>query len=78
MIDTAFQSKPKTLNNTQLMLLKLFSRNMSEQETEEIRDLLLNYLNQKLQIQLEKDIAEKGITQDDLDKVLNESQRTRQ
>lgn len=77
MIDTVFQSKPKTLNNTQLMLLKLFSRNMSEQETEEIRDLLLNYLNQKLQMQLEKDIAEKGITQDDLDKVLNESQRTR-
>ncbi len=77
MAATAFQTAPKTLNNTQLLLLKLFSRNMSEQETEEVRDLLLNYLNQKLQLQLEKDIAEKGITQIDLDCILNESQRTK-
>lgn len=76
MVATAFNTTPKTLNATQLMLLKLFSRNLSEQETEEIRELLLNYLDKKLQVQLEKDIAAKGITQADLNRVLNESQRT--
>jgi hypothetical protein len=77
MVATAFNTTPRTLNATQLMLLKLFSRNLSEQETEEIRELLLNYLDKKLQNQLEKDIAEKGITQEDLNRVLNENQRTK-
>jgi hypothetical protein len=77
MVATAFNPTPKTLNATQLMLLKLFSRNLSEQETEEIRELLLNYLDNKLQAQVEKDVAAKGITQADLNRVLNESQRTK-
>jgi hypothetical protein len=76
MVATA--SKPaRSLNATQLMLLKLFNRDMKEQEMNEIRDLLLNYLDTKLQIQLDKDIASKGISQADLDNVLNESQRTK-
>ena len=66
----------RSLNATQLMLLKLFSRDMTEQETKEIRNLLLQYLDAKLQTQLELDIAAKNITQNDLNKVLNESQRT--
>ena len=49
-------AEPKSLNETQLMLLKLFSRNMSDQEISEIRDLLLDYLDKKLQNQVEKDI----------------------
>ena len=67
----------RTLNPVQLMLLKLFSRDMSEQEIEEIRDLLLDYLEVKLHSQLEIDITAKGITQNDLDAVLNKSQRTK-
>ena len=70
-------TEPKSLNETQLMLLKLFSRNMSDQETSEIRDLLLDYLDKKLQNQVEKDILRKGISQTDLDEVLNQSQRTK-
>lgn len=66
----------RTLNAIQLMLLKLFNRDMPEQEIKEIRDLLLNYLDIKLQKQVAVDIATKGITQADLDKILNESQRT--
>jgi hypothetical protein len=77
MTATAIQTAPKILNATQLMLLKLFNRDMSEQETEDIRNLLLNYLNEKLQAQLEKDIIAKNISQADLDKVLNESNRNK-
>lgn len=67
---------PRTLNPTQLMLLKLFNREMSEDETTEIQALIFNYLDEKLQAQVEKDVIKKGITQADLDAVLNQSQRT--
>jgi hypothetical protein len=70
-------SIPRTLNPTQMMLLKLFNRNMTEQETEEIQALILNHLDAKMQAQLDIDIQEKGITQEDLDAVLNNSQRTK-
>ena len=66
----------RTLNSIQLTLLKLFSRDMSEQETLEIRNLLINYLDAKLQRQVAVDIEKKGITQVDLDNILNNSQRT--
>ncbi|MCU0325416.1 MAG: hypothetical protein MUF45_09220 [Spirosomaceae bacterium] len=64
------------LNETQLMLLRLFSRKMDETETNEIRDLLINHLNQKLQRELDIVISEKGYTQKDFDEILNNSQRT--
>ena len=67
----------RTLNPVQLMLLKLFNREMPEQEIDEIRVLLLNYLEAKLHRQLEIDMTVKGITQNDLDAVLNKSQRTK-
>jgi hypothetical protein len=65
---------PRSLNATQLMLLKLFSRDMNEQETKEIRDLLLNNLDAKLQNQVDKDMKIKKITQKSLDAVLKNSQ----
>ena len=71
------QTPHRTLNAIQLMLLKLFNRDMPEQEIKEIRDLLLNYLDAKLQKQVAIDIATKNITQADLDAVLNNSQRTK-
>ena len=72
------KSIQRTLNPVQLMLLKLFNRTMSDNEITEIRDVLLNHLEAKLHKQLEIDIAEKGITQEDLRAVLNNSQRTKQ
>ena len=50
---------------------------MPEQEIKEIRDLLLNYLDAKLQKQVAIDMATKNITQADLDAVLKNSQRTK-
>ena len=67
----------RTLNAIQLMLLKLFNQDMPEQEIKEIRDLLLNYLDAKLQKQVAVDMATKNITQADLDAVLKNSQRTK-
>ena len=68
---------PRNINPVQLMLLKLFNREMSVEETNEIQHLLLNYLDGKLQTQLDIDIANKKITQKDLDKQLNTHNRTR-
>ena len=51
---------------------------MTEQETKEIRDMLLLYLDNKMQHQIDLDIQNKGITQSDFDKILNENQRTPQ
>jgi hypothetical protein len=73
----SFQTQPRTLNAVQLMLLRLFNRNLSEQQTADIQTLLLNYLNEQLQLQLDLDMAQKGITQADLNAQLNESQRTK-
>ena len=72
------KSIQRTLNPVQLMLLKLFNRTMSDNEITEIRDVLLNHLEAKLHKQLEIDMAEKGITQEDLKAVLNNNQRTKQ
>jgi hypothetical protein len=68
---------PRNLNAVQLMLLKLFNRDMTTEETKEIEHLLLNYLDDKLQKQLDIDMAAKNITQKDLDKQLNKSNRTK-
>ena len=64
------------LNDTQLMLLKLFSRPMSSQEVESLRQLLLDYYNTLLQKEVSQVMDEKGITQEDLEDVLNRQQRT--
>lgn len=69
--------KTKSLNDVQLMLLRLFNRDLTEQQTNDIRHILMNYLHEQLQIQVEKDMLQKGITQTDLDRKLNESQRTK-
>jgi hypothetical protein len=49
------------LNDVQLTLLRLFNRPISQQETEEIKDLLVKHLWKKLDIQIEEDIQKKGL-----------------
>ncbi len=65
------------LNETQLMLLRLFSRPISPKELEAISDLLLDYYENMLQKEVDKSIEEKDITRTDFDRVLNEQQRTK-
>ena len=71
----AVASQP--LNDVQLMLLKLFSRPVTANQLEEIREMLLNYYETELQKELDRVIAEKKITRDDFDAVLNIQQRTK-
>jgi hypothetical protein len=65
------------MNETQMMLLRLFSHPMSEERTEEIRKLLMNYYDKMLQEEVEKAIAEKGLTDADFEAMKNKSYRNR-
>ena len=59
------------LNSVQISLLRLFNRPMSEQETLELKRLLVKHYSKLLKEEVTKVIAEKGYTQEDLDNMLN-------
>lgn len=59
------------LNPVQISLLRLFNRPMSEKETLEIRNLLVDHYSEILKDEVTKAIAEKGYTPEDLDNLLN-------
>ncbi len=65
------------LNTIQLTLLKLFDKDMSLQEESDIHKMLMEYYEQDLQMELDKVVKNKKITQKDLDVVLNQSNRTK-
>ena len=59
------------LNPVQISLLRLFNKPMSEKETIEIRNLLVDHYSEVLKKEVTKAIEEKGYTQEDLDNLLN-------
>ncbi|MGB2847746.1 MAG: hypothetical protein WBB35_00775 [Saprospiraceae bacterium] len=63
------------LNDTQIMLLKLFSRSITTQEQEDLKNLLLDFYDTLLQKELDQVIEEKKISRSDFDKVLNSQLR---
>lgn len=65
------------LNEVQLMLLKLFSRPMSQEDIEEIRNFLMNYYEKMLHKEVEEVIDKKNITRADFEDLLNKDQRTK-
>ncbi len=67
---------PKRLNEAQLVLLRLFDRPIVNDEVTELRDFLVAYYNQKLEIELNKVIAEKQLTSGDIDQLVNIENRT--
>ena len=69
-------SPAQPLNEVQMMLLRLFSRPMPEQDMEAIRNLLLDYYENALHKELERVIEEKGISDTDFEQILNQQQRT--
>ena len=75
MSSTAVAQAP--MNTTQMMLLRLFSRPMTEESTEAIRKLLMDYYDKMIQEEVEKAIAEKGITEADFEAIKNKSYRNR-
>ncbi len=59
------------LNPVQISLLRLFNRPMSENETLEIKKLLVDHYSEILKQEVTKAIEEKGYTQQDLDNLLH-------
>ena len=60
------------LTNLQQELLKVCSRNVSDQELIELRDLIANYFAERSIKGASKMWEEKGLTNEDMDKWLNE------
>jgi hypothetical protein len=67
---------PKRLNEAQLVLLRLFDRPVVNEEVTELRDLLVAYYNQKLEIELNKVMADKQLNLEDIDQLGNFENRT--
>jgi hypothetical protein len=65
------------LNDVQVGLLRMFNRPMSREESIEIRDLLSQYYANKLFDEVDRVVAEKGITEEDYEQLRNEHQRTK-
>ena len=65
------------LNETQLMLLRLFSRPMDDAEMNGLKNILLDYYDTLLQKELSEVIAAKGITRTDFETLLAQDKRTR-
>lgn len=68
--------QPHKLNDVQVSLLRMFSRDMTEQETADVKRLLVSYYDEKLQTEIGRVETEKGYTNADYNAMLNESNRT--
>ena len=67
----ATTQKPHTeLNPIQVSLLRLFNRPMSENETKELKKLIVDHYSGLLEKEVTKVVAKKGYTQKDFDDML--------
>jgi len=70
------QAKPENLNKNQLEILKLFSRDLSDAELKEIKHLIVQYLAKKTIDLADRKWEEKSWTNEDMDRLLKNHQRT--
>lgn len=59
------------LNSLQISLLKLFSQNISDDQSKDIGKILLDYFDKELKNELEAITTKKGYKEDDYRKMLN-------
>ena len=64
------------LNEVQIGLLRMFSRPMSTEQTLKIKRAIVNFLSDELDEEVERVVAEKGITDSDFQKLRKQHQRT--
>jgi hypothetical protein len=64
------------LNEVQIGLLRMFSRPMTVEQTLKIKRAIVNHLSDELDIEVEKVVNEKGISQRDFDNLRKQHQRT--
>lgn len=69
----AIQIENKGLNPMQVSLLRLFNRPMKDEEVLTLKRILVKHYSNLLNQELDKVIEEKGYTQADFDKMLNEN-----
>lgn len=63
--------KPTELNSLQISLLRLFNKPMTEEETLQLKRMLVKHYSAELETEISKIVKEKGYTQDDFDNMLN-------
>lgn len=64
------------LNDLQLEILKLFSRELEEKDLLAIKRLIVKYLAEKVTRMADEVWEEKGWTNEDMEKMLNRHERT--
>ena len=65
------ESPTPKLNSLQLSLLRLFTH-INEEQTLELRKILMEYFDDKLRAELSRVVKEKGYEDEDFRKMLNE------
>lgn len=65
-----------SLTNAQMQILRMFDKNLSEQELLELRQVLSEFLANKLTKSLEQECIEKGYTREIIDSWKDEHFRT--
>lgn len=68
----ATQIQNHGLNPLQVSLLRLFNRPMKDEEVLTLKRILVKHYSSQLKNELERVVEEKGYTQADFDKMLNE------
>jgi len=66
------QNSHTELNPIQVSLLRLFNRPMSDNETRELKKLLVDHYADQLKEEVTKVVSEKGYSQKDFDDMLNQ------
>ena len=69
---TAENSDSTKLNSLQISLLRLFEQKLDQRQMLEVRKLLMDYFDKKLQVELEEVTTRKGYTEDDYRKMLRD------
>ena len=72
----ASEKRSHKLNDVQVSLLQMFNRDMTEQETADVKRLLMRYYDEKLQAEIDRVETEKGYTAAHYDAMLNTDNRT--
>ena len=63
--------QPTKLNSLQISLLRLFERGMSDEDTLELRRIIVAHLSQKMLAEVERIDNERGYTAEDYERMLN-------
>ena len=63
--------QPTKLNSLQISLLRLFERGMSDEDTLELRRVIVAHLSKKMLAEVERIDDERGYTAEDYERMLN-------